>query len=536
MQQDYGQPGTAHTLYRGGAPVAPLDGPVSNNSPSHTYFTHHFVGGNAYVTNVIGADMDDSGSIQPYPELSTFSFSSADDRSVYSNAYWTHVDRRGAATQQARLAWDRLRNVLDLDLSGPAAASAGTRAPIRINVTNSGSGHNFPTGFPEGRVAWIALSAFDLATGTELPIHDSFWNRTSLGVGRLTTTEMVDPGFPRCNWKIPAGSPDPYAYQLKAVATLGDGCPTLEIVYATPLNMVTDSQGRPLDANGKVIDRQNPQSLPVFRDLNGNGDFYDDAYLRDTRLRPLPHAGASVTLNRYSVLIPPGTKGPIAVSAAVYYQSLEAIVAKKFLGNLADTDTDFLLEPCVLGGPCDGRRPRVEPAVVEGAPPVPMEVRNWVIAVEGGRHDAAPPAIATYPDNGAADVYQDVVPKVWFSEPVSGIDDRSFVLTDAAGARVAASVHQIGDGAWGLFPDRVFLTGGATYTARLAAGVCGYAGGCTTKAVAWSFKVTPVRGQGVGDTSVSIGFLRRRAPVINNAPIVTTIGRRTRTQVKERVP
>ncbi len=72
-------------------------------------------------------------------------------------------------------------------------------------------------------------------------------------------------------------------------------------------------------------------------------------------------------IDRYSVVIPPGTPGPVAVTAAVYYQSFEAVVAKKFLGNLADIDTDFRLEPCVLGGACDGRTPTVEPAVVEGA-------------------------------------------------------------------------------------------------------------------------------------------------------------------------
>ena len=169
------------------------------------------------------------------------------------------------------------------------------------------------------------------------------------------------------------------------MATRGDDCPTLELVFAAPRNLVTNAKGLPVDARGVVIDRQNPLGLPIFRDVNGNGDVYDDAFLRDTRLRPLPHAGATVTLDRYSVVIPPGTLGPVAVSAAVYYQSLEAIVAKKFLGNLADTDTDFLLEPCVLGGLCDGRRPGVEPAVVEGAPPVPMEVRNWVIRVDGGK-------------------------------------------------------------------------------------------------------------------------------------------------------
>jgi hypothetical protein len=519
MQQDYGQPGTAHTLYQGGAPVAALAGPVATNGTARTYFTHHFIGGNTYVPRLIGADLDESGAVQRYPELSAFSFSSADEKSVYSNAYWTNVGNRGAPTQHARLAWDRLRNVLDLDLTGPATAAAGGRAPVTVSVTNSGSGHNFPTGFPEGRTAWVAISAFDLATGKELPIHDAFWNRTSLGVGRFTRTDTLDPAFPGCGWKLPAGSPDPYAYQFKAVATLGNDCPTLELVFATPRNLLTNAKGLPIDARGVVIDKQNPLGLPIFQDLNHNGDLYDDAFLSDTRLRPLPNAGATVTLNRYSVVIPPGTRGPVAVSAAVYYQSLEAIVAKKFLGNLADTDTDFLLEPCVLGGACDGRRPGVEPPVVEGAPPVPMEVRNWVIRVDGGRNDAAaPPVVATYPTGGASHVFQDAVPKASFSEPVRNLDQSSFTLVDAAGTPVPASVHQIGDGTWGLFADRIFLKGGETYTARLAAGVCGYAGNCTTKAVTWSFKVTSQRGEGVGDTTIPLGFTSGPAPAAPSAP------------------
>jgi len=507
MQQDHGQPGTAQTLYDKGVPVAPLRGPVATDGPSRIDFSHLFIGGNAYIPALVGASLDEAANVEAYPELSTFSFSSADEKSVYHNAYWMNADNRGAATQHARLAWDRLRHAIDLNLSGPTDAGGDGMARITVSVTNSGSGHNFPTGFPEGRIAWIAISAFDLATGKELPIHDSFWNRTSIGVGRLTGADMVDPSFPRCGWKVPAGSVDPYAYQFKAVATLGDDCPTLELVYAAPRNLMTNAKGLPIDARGVVIDKQNPLGEPVFRDLNGNGDLFDDAFLRDTRLRPLPHAGATVTLDRYAVVIPPGTLGPVAVSAAVYYQSLEAIVAKKFLGNLADTDMDFILEPCVLGGRCDGRRPSVEPAVVEGAPPVPMEVRNWVIRVNGASHvNGAPSLVATYPRRGATDVYTDAVPKASFSEPVTKVDSRTFTLVDAAGARVAASVHQIGDGTWGLFPDQVFLKGGETYTARVAAGVCGYAENCTMKAVAWRFTVASKKGEGAGDTTIPTGF------------------------------
>src|SRR5262249_19337794 len=232
-----------------------------------------------------------------------------------------------------------------------------------------------------------------------------------------------------------------------------------------------------------------------------------DAFLRDTRLRPMPHAGATVVLDRYSVVIPPGTKGPVAVTAAVYYQSLEAMVAKKFLGNLADVDTDFLLEPCVLGGPCDGRRPSVEPAGVEGAPPVPMKVRSWVIRVEGeGRPDAPPSVVALYPRAGGINAYASTIPKASFSEPVTGVDPNTFSLTDAAGARIPASVHQIGDGTWGLFPDRIYLKAGARYTAHLSPGICNSAHICTTRPIEWAFTVASTKNEEAGDTSIPAGF------------------------------
>ena len=161
-------------------------------------------------------------------------------------------------------------------------------------------------------------------------------------------------------------------------------------------------------------------------DLDGDGDLYDDSFLSDTRLRPLPqprrHAGAGPLLGRD----PAGTRRARWRSpAAVYYQSIEAMVAKKFLGNLADTDTDFVLEPCVLGGPATAACPPAEPAVVEGAPPVPMEVRNWLIQVARPRPRAAPTRLRPIPRHEAQPTcYRDVVVKVTFSEPVTGVDAR----------------------------------------------------------------------------------------------------------------
>jgi hypothetical protein len=507
MQQDYGQPGTALTLYQGGHPLPPpIERVADEGGVPRPFFTHHFVGGNSLVPNLIGKAVDSGGNVAPYPELSTFSFSSADHRSPYSRAFWTRVEHRGEDAQQARLAWDRLRNALTMDVSGPRTAPPGGAAPIAITIRNSGAGHDFPTGFPEGRTAWLAVHAYDLATGSELAIRDSLWNRTSMGVGRLTTEEMVDPNFPGCDWKIPGGSVDPYSIQFKAVASLGDGCPTLDLPYAAPLNLVTDSQGLPIDEKGRVIGRDNPRALPQFRDVNGNGDLFDDSFLLDTRLKPMPQAGATLKVDRYAIVVPPGTRGPIAVAAAVYYQSMEAIVALKFLGNMADTNGNFELEPCVLGGACDGRRPRSEPAVVEGSPPVPVIVRNWVISIDGAPADTATPRVATYPEPGAVGVYQDVVVKAFFSKPVRGVDGHSFTLIDSRGDRIPASVDQIGDGTWALFPDQVFSKAGERYTARLAAGICDTSGHCTSRDTVWSFTIAPDRAHATGDTSVPPGF------------------------------
>jgi hypothetical protein len=507
MQQDYGQPGTAQTLYENGVAVPPARVAIAVDAPPRRHFTHHFVGGNAYVPAMVGAAVDDLGNVQPYPKLSSFSFSSADKKSVYANAFWTDIGARPAPVSHARLAWDRLRNVLDLSLTGPREVAPGASAPLAITVTNSGSGHKFPTGFPEGRIAWLSVRAYDLATGRELNVRDSFWKRETLGVGRLTHAETLDPAYPQCRWKLPAGSPDPYAVQFKAVASLGDGCPTLELVYSHPLNLVTNASGQAVDANGVVIDRESPRGLPQFRDLDGDGDVFDDAFLADTRLPPLPNPGATAKVDRYSVVVTPGTQGPVAVTTAIYYQSIEAIVAQKFLGNLADTNLNFRLEPCVLGGPCDGRTPSREPAVVEGAPPVPMEVRSLLIEVTGSGGATLAPEMSHYPVAGAENVFQDVVVKASFSEPVTGVDSRTFTLHDSRGNRVPAWIDQIGDGTWALFPHQVFLRGGEEYTARIEGGVCGRRGNCTSGEVAWTFRTSPRRDDGTGDTSVPLGFV-----------------------------
>jgi hypothetical protein len=567
MQQTYGQPGTATTLYTVNGsvvtPKAPLSDASCDRITHNPGFSHHFVGGNAYITKLIGANVDGTGNVMPYPELLYTSFSSADPNSRFHYARFdtTASGRRAGnvATQHERFAWDRLRNVLSMSLA-PSATSIAKPATeslvsLTIQIRNDGAGHKFPTGFPEGRAAWVHVRAWDTrntadtSDDVELQIQDSaYGNRRSLGVGYLTSSSVKpDPTYPAdCpdvegvggGWKIPEGSIDPYAPSFKAMATLDGRCPTLDLPYATPVNLVVNALGLPVDANGVVIDRNNPTGLPRYTDPNGNGDLFDDSFLRDTRLQPraagpAADAGSQATITRFSIVVPSSVVGPIAVTAIVYYQSFEGIVAKKFLGNLANTDDvdaneghpggTPTLEPCVLKGACDrigkpGPTGEVElraalkldPVVVEGAPPVPVAARAQAIQVIGTTDNVPPRLIINnclpprrgtaacntsdvaniqttlvsmqqYPHwspspyggptgNFAVEGYgeQNVdharIIKVSFTEPVTGVDGNTFYVTDGSGNPVNFMIDQIDATTWALFPyvsaDQSFLAGG----------------------------------------------------------------------------
>jgi hypothetical protein len=174
----------------------------------------------------------------------------------------------------------------------------------------------------------------------------------------------------------------------------------------------------------------------------------------------------------------------------------------------------MVLEPCVLGGRCDGRKPRTEPPVVEGAPPVPMAVKSFTIAIAGEAAPTSVPRVGVYPTPRAPRAHLDTVPKVFFSRPVTGVNSTTFTLTDASGAAVPAWVDAIGDGVWGLFANQVLLTPGATYTAHLAPGVCdaGAPTSCTTTGAEWTFTIALDGDSSDGDTGMPIGFTGANGP------------------------
>jgi hypothetical protein len=87
---------------------------------------------------------------------------------------------------------------------------------------------------------------------------------------------------------------------------------------------------------------------------------------------------------------------------------------------------------------------------------------------------------------------------------------------------VPATVDQIGDGTWALFPAAIFLKGGETYTARIDANVCGFEGNCTRQPLEWRFTTAVEDLRGHGDTRVARGFPPAR-PSPSSPPEVAAV-------------
>ncbi len=88
-------------------------------------YTHYAVGGNAFITDILGDE--------------------------------THRD----------MAIERLQSAATLVVDAPGSAEAGETVTVDVSITNSGAGHMLPTGLTEMRQMWLDVTATD-ADGNQL--------------------------------------------------------------------------------------------------------------------------------------------------------------------------------------------------------------------------------------------------------------------------------------------------------------------------------------------------------------------------------
>lgn len=77
---------------------------------------------------------------------------------VGGNVFITEM--MGAETEK-RLATERLQKAATLDVEVPATANIGENVTVNVQISNSGAGHNLPTGVSEIRQVWLELKVTD---------------------------------------------------------------------------------------------------------------------------------------------------------------------------------------------------------------------------------------------------------------------------------------------------------------------------------------------------------------------------------------
>ena len=101
-------------------------GKAASNGPDREHvYTHYFVGGNAFVTDVLGEGRHEKRAIET------------------------------------------LQHAAALDVKAPESAEAGENVEIEVEIKNTGAGHKIPSGVTEDREIWLELTATDV-DGKEL--------------------------------------------------------------------------------------------------------------------------------------------------------------------------------------------------------------------------------------------------------------------------------------------------------------------------------------------------------------------------------
>jgi nitrate/TMAO reductase-like tetraheme cytochrome c subunit len=83
------------------------------------------------------------------------------------------LDRKSFGRLEQHLEQERetlLRNAATVDVRAPSSVAPGSTMRIGVSVTNSGAGHNFPTGFASERQVWLEVIVSDSA---RRPIYSS---------------------------------------------------------------------------------------------------------------------------------------------------------------------------------------------------------------------------------------------------------------------------------------------------------------------------------------------------------------------------
>jgi Cytochrome c554 and c-prime len=259
-------------------------------APPGTYFTDQ-------VAIVSGApDRQVSSHYFTGPDVALADFPGQDDAGL---------DAHGLPTGQRQRRDDLLRAACTMRLELPAAASAGT-LPVTVAVTNTGAGHNVPSGFSQERQMWIELTVTD-ADGTVV----------------YRTGHLVDSAHPETGELVPDGSLDD--------EDLGDWVGTMD----------------PVTLEADLLPGPDPDLVDFHNKFLRAGAGGTEEVLAPFLATAMDNTGAIPPLatvrGRWDVPVPAGVHGPLRVTAQLRFRAFPP----RFLRALAGARPDLVDEALV---------------------------------------------------------------------------------------------------------------------------------------------------------------------------------------------
>ncbi|RDH89835.1 MAG: hypothetical protein DIZ77_14965 [endosymbiont of Seepiophila jonesi] len=216
-------------------------------------------------------------------------------------------DENGNLIGQVQRRQILMESAAEIAVSAPEAADSGATIPITVHVTNSGTGHNLPSGFSQERQIWVELIVSD---NNGQPVYES--------------GTLVDTAHPETGEMEPDGNLDDEDLRNLVGPNGGSG-------VIDPLTLEADVIHGP-DYNRRHEDPPVYQGLANFGNefiripVDGNGEpMRDDQgrFIEEEVFMPFlsTHTDNSFSIPalttvdvRYDVDVPTGIEGPLQIS------------------------------------------------------------------------------------------------------------------------------------------------------------------------------------------------------------------------------
>jgi len=270
--------------------------------------------------------------VQEREEVATHYFTGVDVALVdFPGQDSNRRDEHGNVIGQIQRRQILLESAATMSISAPADVAGGDTLQLYVNVTNSGTGHNLPSGFSQERQCWIELTVED-ANGTAL----------------YRSGHLIDSAHPETGELVPDGSLDDEDL-LNFIGTIDPVTLEANVVHGPDFNRRHEHP----EVYQGVANFGN-EFMRVVRDASGNpevdpvtGEFILEEVFMPFLSDHMDNSHSIPALEtehvRYDIEVPAGSVGPLTITSRLRFRAFPP----RFLRALSAGRPDLVTEAMV---------------------------------------------------------------------------------------------------------------------------------------------------------------------------------------------